>query len=101
MARCERLVRIRFSRRDAEISYWRTRTNLEVDFIVNSEVAIEVKTTRNVTKDDLKGLRAIAEEGSFTHRILVSDEPRKREIDGILILPWKEFIDELWSEHLF
>ena len=88
-------------RRDAEISYWRTRTNFEVDFIVNGEVAIEVKTTRNVTKDDLKGLRAIAEEGSFAHRILVSDEPRKREIDGILILPWKEFLDELWSEHLF
>ena len=88
-------------RGDTEISYWRTRTNLEVDFIVNGEIAVEAKTTRNATKDDLKGLRAIAEEGTFRHRILVSDEPRTREIDGITILPWREFIDRLWSEELF
>ena len=51
--------------------------------------------------DDLKGLRAIGEEGTFRHRILVSNEPRMREVDGIEILPWREFIDRLWSEELF
>ena len=88
-------------RRDAEIAYWRTRTNLEVDFVVNDDVAIEAKTTRNATKDDLKGLRAIGDEGTFRHRILVSDEPRPREVDGISILPWLNFIDRLWSGDLF
>lgn len=89
------------SRRDSEISYWRTRTNLEVDFIINGEIAIEAKTTRNVIKDDLKGLRAIADEGTFRRRILISDEPLEREVDGILILPWRKFIDQLWSGELF
>jgi predicted AAA+ superfamily ATPase len=88
-------------RRDSEISYWRTRTNLEVDFIVNGEIAIETKTTRNVVRDDLKGLRAIAEEGSFRQRIVVSDEPLEREVEGVLILPWKVFIDRLWAGELF
>lgn len=88
-------------RRDAEISYWRTRTNLEVDFVVNGEIAIEAKTTRSATKDDLKGLRAIGDEGAFRHRILVADEPRPREVDGISILPWREFIGLLWSGALF
>ncbi|MBR2354948.1 MAG: ATP-binding protein [Kiritimatiellae bacterium] len=88
-------------RRDAKISYWRTRTNLEVDFIVDDEVAIEAKTTRNAAKDDLKGLRAITDEGTFRHRILVTDEPRPREVDGIAILPWLDFIDHLWSGKLF
>ncbi len=88
-------------RRDAEISYWRTRTNLEVDFVVNDEVAIEVKTTRSATKSDMKGLAAIGDEGAWRHRILVSDEPRPREVDGIAILPWREFIDRLWSGNLF
>ena len=88
-------------RRDAEIAYWRTRTNLEVDFVVNDDVAIEAKTTRNATKDDLKGLRAIGDEGTFRHRILVSYEPRPREVDGISILPWRSFIDRLWSGDLF
>ena len=88
-------------RRDAEIFYWRTRTNLEVDFVVNGEVAIEAKTTRNATKEDLKGLRAIGDEGAFRHRILVTDEPRPREVDGISILPWREFVIRLWAEELF
>lgn len=88
-------------RRDSEISYWRTRTNLEVDFIVNGEIAIETKTTRNVVRDDLKGLRAIAEEGSFRRRIVVSDEPLEREVEGVLILPWKVFIDRLWAGEFF
>ena len=88
-------------RRDSEISYWRTRTNLEVDFIVNGEIAIETKTTRNVVRDDLKGLRAIAEEGNFRQRIVVSDEPLEREVEGVLILPWRVFIDRLWAGELF
>ena len=88
-------------RRDAEISYWRTRTNLEVDFVVNGEVAIESKTTRNATKEDLKGLRAIGDESAFRHRILVADEPRPREVDGISILPWLEFVNRLWAGDLF
>jgi len=86
---------------DTEIAYWRTRTNLEVDFVVNGEVAIEAKATRNTTKNDLRGLRAIGDEATFRHRILVSNEPRPREVDGIEILPWRNFIARLWNGELF
>ena len=88
-------------RRDAEIAYWRTRTKIEVDFVINGETAIEVKTTRNADKEDLKGLRAIADEGRFARRLLVCDEPTERETDGIVILPWRVFIDQLWSGRIF
>ena len=88
-------------RRDAEISYWRTRTGLEVDFIVDGEVAIETKSTRNIGKSDLKGLRAIADEGGFRRRILVCDEPLQMVSDGIEILPWRVFVEELWGGTLF
>ena len=89
------------TRRDSEIAYWRTRTGYEVDFVVNGCVAIEAKTTRSATKNDIKGLAAIGDEGTFRHRILVCNEPRAREVDGIHILPWKEFIDRLWTESIF
>lgn len=88
-------------RREAELCYWRTRTNLEVDFVVNGEVAIEVKTATVVKNGDLKGLRAISEEGAFRHRIVVSREPRQRLVDGIEILPWQDFIARLWSGEIF
>jgi predicted AAA+ superfamily ATPase len=89
------------SRPDAEITYWRTRTGLEVDFIIDDEVAIEAKTTRDATARDLKSLRAIADEAPFRHRILVCDEPRERLVDGIQILPWSLFVARLWSGALF
>lgn len=88
-------------RRDAEIAYWRTRTRIEVDFVVNGEIAIEVKATRNVSGNDLKGLRFISDEGLFAKRLLVCNEPVEREVDGIAILPWRSFIDRLWSGELF
>ena len=88
-------------RREAEISYWRTRTGLEVDFVVDGVVAIETKTTRNADKSDLRGLRAIADEGDFRRRILVCDEPLQRVSDEIEILPWRVFVEELWGGNLF
>ena len=63
--------------------------------------AIEAKTTRTATKNDIKSLLAIGDEGTFRHRILVCCEPRAREVDGIAILPWREFIDRLWTETIF
>lgn len=88
-------------RPDAEIAYWRTRTGLEVDFVVAGEVAIEAKTTREATARDLKGLRAIADEAAFRHRILVCNEPRERRVDGVQILPWPLFVARLWAGDLF
>lgn len=88
-------------RRDAQISYWRTRTGYEVDFVVDGELAVECKTARNVTGADLKGLRAIADEGAFRRRILVCREDRQRTVDGIEILPWQEFVAQLHSGECF
>ena len=87
------------TRRDGEIAYWRTKTGLEVDFVVD-DCAIEVKSTEQVGVGDLKGLKAIAEEGSFRHRVVVSREPRAREVDGIEILPYREFVARLYSGEL-
>ena len=89
-----------YSRRRERLSYWRTRqSDYEVDFIIGDEVAIETKTTRLVNeKRDLRGLRALKEEGIFSRFILVSrDEVVRTTEDGILLLPWQEFLEWLWS----
>ena len=85
--------------RDGVINYWRTQSGTEVDFIVGN-VAIEVKGTKLVDKSDLKGLGALAEEGRFDHRIVVSREPLARTQDGVEILPFGDFIDRLWGDEL-
>ncbi len=81
----------------SEIAYWRTRTGLEVDFVIDGKAAIEAKTTRHAGAGDISGLKAIADEATFRHRILVCDEPRARVVDGIEITPWRDFISRLWN----
>ena len=77
-------------------AYWRSKSKIEVDFVFE-DLAVEVKARKNVIGRDLKGLRALREEGLFTHYLLVSMEPMAREMDGIRILPWTDFLDGLWG----
>ncbi len=76
--------------------YWRSKSQFEVDFIVGT-LAIEVKTKKIISHRDLKGLMALREEALMTHYVLVSMEPTARQVDGIAILPWQEFLDRLWN----
>ena len=86
----------------SELAYWRTQSGTEVDFLVGSTAAIEVKASSRVTDRDLKGLRALAEEGSGAAAFLVSfDELDRRTDDGIRLLHWRTFLAELWADALF
>ena len=80
------------------LCYWRSISGFEVDFILMEKIAIETKTTRRHTARDLKGLKALKEEGLFSRYILVCNEDYAQITDdGIEIVPWKQFLDELWN----
>ncbi|MCY4282812.1 MAG: AAA family ATPase [Gammaproteobacteria bacterium] len=89
---------IEYQRLEVRLSYWRTRTQLEVDFLLDDRIAIEVKATKHVAPADLKSLRAIAEELNLEKRLLVCQEPYYRQTeDGIEIVPVAEFCKRLWE----
>lgn len=88
-----------------EIQYWRTKTGLEVDFILGdltkAQVAIEVKISKQVHQQDLKGLIAFCEEHPAIKAYVVSQDYCSRKLEvkdkiNILILPWKDFLEKLW-----
>ncbi|HOW30686.1 MAG TPA: AAA family ATPase [Bacteroidales bacterium] len=80
------------------ISYWRTASQIEVDFILGEgEVAIEVKSTTLANERHLKGLRSFAGEYSPRKLILVSCDPYERQIGDVTVLPWNIFIEKLWA----
>jgi predicted AAA+ superfamily ATPase len=80
-----------------ELHYWRSTSQFEVDFILGGHTAIEVKATREVASRDLKGLKALSEEGLMKRLLLVCQEPAPRKIGDILVLPWRDFLEQLWS----
>ncbi len=83
------------------IYYWRTTSQIEIDFVLGDhEVAIEVKGTNEANARHLKGLKAFAEEYEVKKLILVSNDPLPRLVDGIEILPWKVFLERLWKDEI-
>ena len=91
----------RYSDKEYSICYWRTTSQLEVDFILGDhEVAIEVKATDHVDNRHLKGLLAFSEEYEVKKSIVVSNDPLPRLIGNILVLPWQVFLDRLWAEEI-
>ncbi len=83
---------------DYDINFWRTKTGLEVDFVLaGGEVAIEVKGTSRVDTRDLTALSAFVEEFSPKHAIVVCTESKERVIGPIRIMPWKTFLEKLWK----
>lgn len=80
------------------ISYWRTASQIEVDFILgDDDAAIEVKATTMAHKKHLGGLLNFADEYKVKNLILVTNDPLPRKADKVMIMPWKYFLDKLWE----
>ncbi|UCC40384.1 MAG: ATP-binding protein [Candidatus Aminicenantes bacterium] len=97
----EVIAHSKYSNLNYPIEYWRTASQFEVDLILGrGEVAIEIKSSSLAKDRHLKGLRAFKEEHKSRY-ILVSQDPYPRRTkDGILILPWKDFLNQLWQNDI-
>jgi len=81
-----------------QIHFWRTKGGAEVDFVLGGgEVAIEVKGTSRVDDRDLRSLRLFGETHRPRSSIVVCNESAERVVDGIRVVPWRSFFQELWE----
>jgi len=79
------------------LSYWRSTSGFEVDFILGDHTGIAMKAKEIVSPRDVRSLRALAEERKLKRHVCVSLEARPRRVDGIAVMPMQEFLDALWS----
>ncbi|MFC0878296.1 ATP-binding protein [Saccharicrinis sp. FJH2] len=83
------------------VRYWRTASQIEVDFILGDhETAIEVKSTRNAIPRHAKGLQHFAEEYIVKNQILITNDTYPRQMGDCLVLPWQIFLQKLWAGEL-
>jgi predicted AAA+ superfamily ATPase len=88
----------RYSDLNYQVSYWRTASQLEIDFVLGDhEVAIEVKSTTLANSRHIKGLQAFAEEYTVKQSILVTHDENPRLMSGVMVYPWKIFLEKLWG----
>ena len=87
---------------DAPVRYWRTKSGLEVDFVVgrDADAAIEVKASQRVRPADLVGIRAFSEEHRPRRAIVVSTDPAPRRSGDVDVLPWNVFLERLWGNEI-
>ena len=87
--------------KDWNITFWRTKSGQEVDFILGEgEVAIEVKSTSNVKSRDIKSLKAFSQEHKPRAKYIICNENKSRVLNDINIVPWKIFLQKLWSHKI-
>lgn len=80
------------------IHFWRTKNGMEVDFVLgDGEVAVEVKGSSRVDPSDFRSLRTFVEDNRPRRAILVCNERAPRISEGVEVLPWREFLAQLWG----
>ncbi|MEI6309077.1 MAG: DUF4143 domain-containing protein, partial [bacterium] len=83
---------------DYDVNFWRTKSGLEVDFILGQgAVAIEVKGTSQIDHADMRPLKAFVREHRPARAFIVCNERAPRVHEDIRILPWRDFLRMLWN----
>lgn len=91
-----------YSEKEGQLYFWRTKSGLEVDFIIYGEIgffAIEVKNSQKIRNEDLRALQEFNKDYESCKLILIYRGKEKLQKDNILCIPITEFLLELVPNH--
>lgn len=83
-----------YSEEKIDLYYWRTKSGVEVDFIIygqKSFFAIEVKNSKKVHSSDLTGLLSFKEDYPQVTPVMLYRGSQRLRIKGVLCIPCQEF----------
>lgn len=86
---------IAYSDIERELFYWRTRSGVEVDFVIygpDGLWALEVKNSQKIHPADLRGLKSFKEEYPESRTFLLYRGKDRLMNGGILCLPCADFL---------
>ena len=84
---------------EMQITFWRTSTGREVDFILgDKDLAIEIKGSSRVHEGDIGTLQTLLGDGPVKKCCIVCLEKQPRQLTkNIEAIPWESFLERLWS----
>ena len=82
-----------------KINYIRTNTGFEIDCLINEEIAVEIKSSNNITARHYKNLKLLTESYVKRKIVVCTTENYYKEND-IEIMPYKIFINKLWNNEI-
>jgi len=84
-----------YSSKTFDLFYWRTRSGVEVDFVLYGEAgfwAVEVKNARDVKREDLRGLKAFRQDYPECEPLLLYRGRERLRMEDVLCLPVEDFL---------
>lgn len=89
---------IAYTGKDQTLSFWRTKSGVEVDFVVygrESFLAVEVKASRRVSSRDVRSLKAFREDYPQAKACLLYGGRDSLLLDGVPCVPLEGFLRRL------
>ncbi|HLE12505.1 MAG: hypothetical protein A2504_03500 [Bdellovibrionales bacterium RIFOXYD12_FULL_39_22] len=90
-----------YYRSDFRFGYLKTKDGLEIDLIIErpgqSLVLLEIKSSINVDKSDLLGLRSVVKDFPGAVFLCACQDKLARRMENIYILPWKKAIEKIFN----
>jgi predicted AAA+ superfamily ATPase len=86
---------VAYGSEDFELAYWRTRSGVEVDFVVYGPSgfwAVEVKHSASVRRDDVRALRSFTADYPDCEPLLVYRGEDRLVVNGVRCLPVHDFL---------
>lgn len=87
-------IRNIYEKLDYRFSYLMTKNDLEIDLIVKkpdqSLVLVEIKSTDHVREDHGHALKHFSKDFPEAKKILLSQDPKKKDFDGVVCMHWIE-----------
>lgn len=93
-----------YTKEKHEVTFWRTRSGTEVDFIILGPLgfwAIEVKNSDTIRPDDLRGLKEFHEDYPEAQLFLLYRGTERMMKNNILCIPCEEFLLALYPNMPF
>ncbi len=93
-----------YSQKQGDLYFWRTKSGLEVDFIVYGEIgfyALEIKNSRLVKPEDLRGLREFKKDYPECQCIFLYRGEDMLQKGDVLCYPLEKFLLQLTPDHSF
>jgi len=97
----EILKLIEYSRKDWKCFYLLTKDGAEIDLIIerpgDKTVCIEIKSSKKVTKKDIKNLSRLGTDIPQSVLYCLSRDPIKRQINNTICIDWREGLNEIFK----
>jgi len=88
-----------YAREEARLFFWRTRTGVEVDLLIEKHnllrVAVEIKSKQRVSNSDLRGLRSFGRSHPDMPLVCVAPVPEEYSLGDVRVVPYQQFLSSL------